>query len=65
MKNCIHNKINAGKTDNNYPKPFFFMVPIRMEYPGKLEKQILYDIENSLLQGVRFMQNAKKNRSSL
>ncbi len=28
--------------------------------PGKLEKQILCDIENSLLQGVRFMQNAKK-----
>ncbi len=44
-----------------YPMPFFFMVPISDGIPKKIRKtEILYDIENSLLQGVRFMQNAKK-----
>jgi hypothetical protein len=37
------------------------MVPISDGIPEKTRKtEILYDIENSLLQGVRFMQNAKK-----
>jgi hypothetical protein len=41
--------------------PFFFIAPISEGIPGKTGKtEILYDIENSLLQGVRFMRNAKK-----